>query len=132
MAKPMSFDDYRKSKSKHWKSLVSKGTKKGKMSPQEITIIISLYEWNDKGKRILLKVSPVDPYARILEKAVTKWSDFHSDCFNEEEDHVLLAVRKREGSAVSTRRKGVLYVEEISRRSWKRIQQNYFISVHSE
>ena len=123
----MSFDDYRKSK--HWKSLVSKGTKKGKMSPQEVTIIISLYEWNDKGKIILLKVSPVDPYARILEKAVTKWRDFHSDCFNEEEDYVLLL---ENGKLESTRRKGVLYVEEISRRSWKRIQQNYFISVHSE
>jgi hypothetical protein len=95
MAKPMSFEDYRKSKSKHWKSLVSKGTKKGKMSPQEVTIIISLYEWNDKCKRILLKVSPVDPYARILEKAVTKWRDFHSDCFNEE-DYVLLLENGKE------------------------------------
>ncbi|CAB4041588.1 Hypothetical predicted protein, partial [Paramuricea clavata] len=105
----MSLEDYRKSKSKHWKSLVSKGTKKGKQSPQEVTIIISLYEWNDKedklkpkrGKRISLKVSPVDPYARILEKAATKWRDFYSDCFNEEEDYVLLLENGKEALFLS-------------------------------
>ena len=43
-----------------------------------------------RGKKIALTVSNIAPYARILEKAVDKWKAFHSDCYDDEEDYVLL------------------------------------------
>ena len=42
------------------------------------------------GKQIALTVSNIAPYAHILEKAVDKWKAFHSNCYDDEEDYVLL------------------------------------------
>ena len=97
----MSYEDYRASKGKQWKSLVSKsGGKKSKSQAKEtnVTISIGLYQWHPKegrlkprrGKRMALVVSSTEPYASLREKAVKKWKDFHSDCFDEDEDYLLL------------------------------------------
>lgn len=50
--KVKSFEEFRRSKGKQWKSLVSKTSeKKGKND--KVQIIIALFEWNLKGKRII-------------------------------------------------------------------------------
>ena len=92
----MSYDEYRNSKGKQWKSLVSKSKKQ--RNDVTITVAIGLFEWNIKeaklkpkrGKRIALTISNTAPYASILKTAVEKWRAYHCDCFNEEEDYVLL------------------------------------------
>ena len=97
--KVKSFSEFHKSKGKQWKSLVSKTCgKKGKNPEGNVQIQIGLFEWNLKdmtlkpkrGKKVALTVSNVAPYADILQKAVDKWKAFHSDCYDEEEDYVLL------------------------------------------
>jgi hypothetical protein len=93
----MSYDDYRKSKGKQWKSLVSKSGK-SKTQEVDVTILISFFEWNLKeaklkprrGKRMTLVVSNTAPYASILKKAVEKWRAFNCDCFDDNEDYMLL------------------------------------------
>ena len=99
--KVKSFSEFHKSKGKQWKSLVSKTCgKKGKNPEGNVQIQIGLFEWNLKdmklkpkrGKKVSLTVSNVAPYADILQKAVDKWKAFHSDCYDEEEDYVLLLV----------------------------------------
>jgi hypothetical protein len=37
-----------------------------------------------------LTVPNVTPYAEILKKAVDQWESFHSNCYDEEEDYMLL------------------------------------------
>lgn len=95
----MSFEDYRKAKGKQWKSLVSKPAGgKSKSNESSVTITIGLYEWHTKenklkpkrGKRMALVVLSTEPYSSLLEKAVKKWRSFHSDCFDDEEDYMLL------------------------------------------
>lgn len=92
----MSYDEYRNSKGKQWKSLVSKSKKQ--RNDVTVTVAIGLFEWNIKeaklkpkrGKRMALTISNTAPYASILKTAVEKWRAYHCDCFNEEEDYVLL------------------------------------------
>ena len=43
-----------------------------------------------------LVVSSMEPYAHMREKAVKKWKDFHSNCFNEEDDYMLLLENGKE------------------------------------
>ena len=94
--KVMWYDEYRNSKGKQWKSLVSKSKKQ--RNDVTVTVAIGLFEWNIKeaklkpkrGKRIALTISNTAPYATILKTAVEKWRAYHCDCFNEEEDYVLL------------------------------------------
>ena len=95
--KVKSFSDFQKLKGKQWKSLVT-NSKKGKNAVVDVKISIGLYEFSPKdmklkpkrGKRMALTVSNVAPYAEILKKAVDKWESFHSDCYDEEEDYMLL------------------------------------------
>ena len=103
--KVKSFSEFCKSKGKQWKSLVSKTSeKKGKNKEGNVQISIGLFEWNLKhmklkpkrGKKIALTVSNIAPYAHILEKAVDKWKAFHSDCYDDEEDYVLLLEDRKE------------------------------------
>ena len=107
MKRVMSFEDFCKSKSKHWKLLVSKGTErntKNLLQESNVSIIISFYEWHKekerlkpkRGKIIALAVSSTDPYTHLLEKAVMKWHDFHSDCFYKEEECTLLLENRKE------------------------------------
>lgn len=43
-------------------------------------------KWKPKrGKRLALRVAVTDPYVTILENAVQKWKDYHSDCYKEQE-----------------------------------------------
>ena len=97
--KVKSFSEFRKSKGQQWKSLVSKTSeKKGKNKEGNVQISIGLFEWNLKhmklkpkrGKKVALTVSNIAPYSHILQKAVDKWKAFHSDCYDDEEDYVLL------------------------------------------
>ena len=43
-----------------------------------------------RGKRVALRVSTDDTYYDILEKAVEKWSAYHSDCYCEDGNYVLV------------------------------------------
>ena len=43
-----------------------------------------------RGKRVALAVSNTASYASILKMAVEKWRAYHCDCFNEDEEYVLL------------------------------------------
>lgn len=93
--KVKSFNEFKKAKGKEWKSHVSK---KEKNMDGNVSINIGLYEWNCKdrklkpkrGKRTALTVSNTAPYAEVLCNAVNKWKLFHSDCYDEKEDYMLL------------------------------------------
>ena len=43
-----------------------------------------------RGKRVALRVSTDDTYHDILEKAVEKWSAYHSDCYCEDVNYMLV------------------------------------------
>ena len=98
-----SFADFEKLKGQQWKSLVTNG-KKGKNAVVDVKISIGLYELSPKdmkletkrGKRMALMVSNAAPYAEILKKAVDKWESFHRDCYDEEEDYMLLLENGKE------------------------------------
>ena len=103
--KVATFEDFKRSKGKQWKSLVSKSASKtSKAQESDVTITIGLFEWHPKkeklnpkrGKRMALVVSNADPYAHLLEKATSKWKSFHSDCFDAEEDCMLLLENYKE------------------------------------
>lgn len=95
--KVKSFADFQKFKGRQWKSLVS-NSKKDKNPGGDVKISIGLYEFHPKdmrlkakrGKRMALTVSNIAPYAEILGKAINKWKSFHGDCYDEEEDYMLL------------------------------------------
>ena len=90
-----SFSEFRKSKGKEWKAMVSK--KKGDKE-EEVQIMIGMMYFSGKemrlkpkrGKRIALAVSNKAPYNVILEKAMDKFKAYHSDIFDTNEDYVLL------------------------------------------
>ena len=88
--KVISYDERRKAKGKQWKSLVSKPGKQSKTQGTDVSIVISLFEWNVKagklkpkrGKRVALVIPNTATYACILKKVVDKLRAFHSDCFD--------------------------------------------------
>ena len=53
-----------------------------------------------RGKRVALRVSPDDTYHDILEKAVEKWSAYHSDCYCEDGNYMLVFGNCTEASAM--------------------------------
>ena len=77
--KVMSYNEYRNSKGKQWKSLVSKSKKQG--NDLTVTVAIGLFESNIKeaklkpkrGKRMALTIFNTASYASILKTAVEKW-----------------------------------------------------------
>ena len=64
----------------------------------EVIIYIGLAAWNSKcdslkkmhGKRLALRVNKKDPPATLVEKALTKWKAYKSDCCCEDEECLLL------------------------------------------
>ena len=90
-----SFNEFRKSKGKEWKAMVSK---KQVDKEIEVHIMIGMMYYcvkemrlkQKRGKRIALSVLNKAPYNVILEKAVGKFSAYHSDVFDTNEDYVLL------------------------------------------
>ena len=65
---------------------------------------IALYEWSEKvfklklkrGKRMSLSVPNSVPYSELVEKAVGTWKHWHSDCYDETKDYMLLLENKKE------------------------------------
>ena len=72
--------------------------KKGANDEMEVIIFIGLVEWNESneclkrkhGKRMALKVKKDDPPAFLLQKALDKWKAYFSNCYDNQEDYVLL------------------------------------------
>ena len=72
--------------------------KKGANDEMEVIIFIGLVEWNESneclkrkhGKRMALKVKKDDPPAVLLQKALDKWKAYFSNCYDNQEDYVLL------------------------------------------
>ena len=102
-----SFADFQQRKGKEWKERVSKKNKvakgkrdekKGANAESEVVIFIGLVEWNrhseclkrKHGKRMALKVKTNDPPALLLQKALEKWKAYFSNCYDENEDYILL------------------------------------------
>ena len=64
----------------------------------EVIIYIGLAEWSPKGdclkkkhgKRLALRANKKDPPATFLQKALTKWKAYKSDCYCEDEEYILL------------------------------------------
>ncbi|XP_068716003.1 uncharacterized protein [Montipora foliosa] len=90
-----SFFEFRKSKGKEWKAMVSK-----KQVDKEVIvqIMIGMMYYCEKemrlkpkrGKRIALSVSNKAPCNVILAKAMDKFKAYHSDIVDTNEDYVLL------------------------------------------
>ena len=72
--------------------------KKGANGEREVVIFIGLLEWSDSneslkrkhGKRMALKVNKDDPPAVLLQKAIKKWKAYFSNCYDNNEDYILL------------------------------------------
>ena len=93
-------------KGQEWKESVTKkakGKRKGAMEPTQkkgadVIIYIVLVTWSEKcgchkkkhGKRLALRVNTKDSAFTILQKAVSKWKAFNSDCYIEDEEYMLL------------------------------------------
>lgn len=98
----MTFQEYRKEKSKQWHGYTSNsGSKKQKAtqpSVQDVVISIGLMEWREKeaklmckrGKRISLRVPKTAKKQEIRILAENKWKQFHPDIYNEEDLYTLL------------------------------------------
>ena len=90
-----SFSDFRKSKGKEWKAMVSK---KQVDKEVDVHIMIGMMYYCEKdmrlkpkrGKRVALSVSNKAPCNVILEKAMDKFKAYHSDIVDTNEDYVLL------------------------------------------
>ena len=86
--------EYRSLKGKQWKSKVTKPK-----SDKDTSVVINIgtLEWNEKeaklkpkrGKRLVLRVSILDKYHTILQKAQEKWRAYHSECYDEREQYIL-------------------------------------------
>ena len=71
---------------------------RGANGEKEVAIFIGLVEWNEShdclkrkhGKRMALKVKKDDPPVVLLQKAMEKWKVYFSNCYDENEDYVLL------------------------------------------
>ena len=72
--------------------------KKGASGEREVVIFIGLVEWSGSdeslkwkhGKRMALKVNKDDPPAVLLQKAIEKWKAYFSNCYDNNEDYILL------------------------------------------
>ena len=53
-----------------------------------------------RGKRVARRVSADDTYHDILERAVAKWSAYHSDCYCEDENYMLVIGKCTEASTM--------------------------------
>lgn len=90
-----SFSEFRKSKGKEWKALMSK---KQVDKEVEAQIMIGMMYYCEKdmrlkpkrGKRVALSVSNKAPCNVILEKAMDKFQAYHSDIVDTNKDYVLL------------------------------------------
>ena len=99
--------DFQRSKGKEWKERVSKKNKgakgkkdqkRGANGEKEVVIFVGLVEWSESneclkrkhGKRMALKVDKNDPPAVLLQKAVEKWKAYFRNCYDENEDYILL------------------------------------------
>ena len=84
-------------------SVTKKGKgKKATETPEnhnsEVIIYIGLVEWSPKddclkkkhAKRLALRANKKDPPATLLQKALTKWKAYKSDCYCEDEEYILL------------------------------------------
>ena len=89
-----SFDTFRSLKSNQWSQKVHSNKKK--KQKEDVVINIGLMHISDsklkpkRGKRVALRVSTDDTYHDILEKAVEKWSAYHSDCYCEDGNYMLV------------------------------------------
>ena len=89
-----SFDTFRSLKSNQWSQKVHSNKKK--KQKEDVVINIGLMRVSDsklkpkRGKRVALRVSTDDTYCDILEEAVEKWSAYHSDCYCEDGNHMLV------------------------------------------
>ena len=90
-----SLSDFRKSKGKEWKAMVSK---KQVDKEVDVHIMIGMMYYCEKemrlkpkrGKRVALSVWNKAPCNVILEKAMDKFKAYHSDIVDTNEDYVLL------------------------------------------
>ena len=102
--KLQSFDTFRSLKSNQWSQKVH--SNKQKKQKEDVVINIGLMHISDlklkpkRGKRVALRVSTDDTYHDILEKAVEKWSAYHSDCYCEDENYMLVFDNCTEASAM--------------------------------
>eukprot|EP00794_Sanderia_malayensis_P012930 gene12930-14262_t len=93
-----SFSEFKKAKGTQWKTLVTKKKSDKDADGKDVQINIGLIEWSDmamklkvkRGKKMMLAVSNTAPYFEIKEKALAKWSAFHSDVFEDTEEYILL------------------------------------------
>ena len=100
------FITYKQMKGQEWSESVTKKAKekgKGAIEPllkkdADFIIYIGLVTWSEKyrrlknkhGKRLTLRVNTKDSATTILQKAVSKWKAFYSDCYIEDEEYMLL------------------------------------------
>ena len=102
--KLMSFDTFRSLKSNQWSQKVHSNKKK--KQKEDVVISIGLMHISDsklkpkRGKRVALRVSTDDTYYDILEKAVEKWSAYHSDCYCEDGNYMLVFDNYTEASTM--------------------------------
>ena len=99
-----SFDTFRSLKSNQWSQKVHSNKKK--KQKEDVVINIGLMHISDsklkpkRGKRVALRVFTDDTYHDILEKAVEKWSAYHSDCYCEDGNYMLVFDNCTEASAM--------------------------------
>ena len=89
-----SFDTFRLLKSNQWSQKVH-SNKKEKQNEDVVINIGRMHISNSKrkpkhSKRVALRVSTDDTFYDILEKAVEKWSAYHSDYYCEDGNYMLV------------------------------------------
>ena len=92
--KLQSFDTFRSLKSNQWSQKVHSNKKK--KQKEDVVINIGLMHISDsklkpkRGKRVALRVFTDDTYHDILEKSVEKCSAYHSYCYYEDGNYMLV------------------------------------------
>ena len=92
--KLQSFDTFRSLKSNQWSQKVHSNKKK--KQKEDVVINIGLMHISDsklkpkRGKRVALRVFTDDTYHDILEKSVEKCSAYHSDCYYDDGNYMLV------------------------------------------
>lgn len=100
------FVTYKQMKDQEWsESVTNKAKEKGKGAIEpllktgaDVIIYIGLVTWSEKygclknkhGKCMTLRINTKDSATTILQKAVSKWKAFYSDCYIEDEEYMLL------------------------------------------
>lgn len=90
-----SFQAFKKAKGKEWKNMVSKN-KPDKEVDVQVMIGMKYYDEREmrlksmRGKRVALPISNKAPYNTILTKATEKFSAYHKDVFDADQDYILV------------------------------------------